>query len=61
MEVKIDLQIIEKMINLIIDNLDPKYSSIKDIIDTTGMENLKAEISKNPELQEYFKGGKNYE
>ncbi|MCR5177142.1 MAG: hypothetical protein K6C05_09880 [Anaerovibrio sp.] len=54
MEFKIDLETVEKVMNIIIENLDPKY---KDIIDPAGMDNLKNEIRKNPELQDYFKGG----
>ncbi len=52
MEFKIDLETVEKVSNTIIENVDAKY---KDIIDPTGIDNLKEEIRSNPELQKYFK------
>lgn len=51
MAFKISLEVIEKVSNTIIENLDVKY---KDIVDLSGIENLKKEVLSNPELQKYF-------
>lgn len=45
MEVSIDMTTLEKLNNLIVEKVDPKY---KGIVDPKGIDNLKKEIAKNP-------------
>ncbi len=51
MEVSIDMTTLEKLNNLIVEKVDPKY---KGIVDPKGIDNLKKEIAKNPELKKFF-------
>ena len=52
MEVSIDMATLEKLNNLIVEKVDPKY---KGIVDPTGIDSLKREVAKNPELRKFFK------
>lgn len=49
---EIDMATIEKVHKFLIEKVDPKYSSI---VDPSGIDNLKREIAKNPELKKFFK------
>ena len=51
MEFRIDMATVEKLNNLIVEHVDPKYASI---IDPKGIDALKAEVAKNPELKKFF-------
>ena len=52
MAFSIDMATLEKLNNLVAENVDPKF---KGIVDPSGIDKLKAEIAKNPELQKVFK------
>lgn len=52
MEFSIDMATLEKLNNLIAEKADPKY---KGIVDPKGIEGLKREVAKNPELRKFFK------
>ena len=47
----IDMATIEKLNRQIIEKVDPKYAGI---VDPKGIDNLKAEVAKNPELKKFF-------
>lgn len=51
MKIRIDISILEAFNKLIMDNVDPKYA---ELVDPSGIDNLKKEIVNSPELQEYF-------
>ena len=52
MEFSVDMATLEKLNDLIAEKVDPKY---KGIIDPKGIEGLKKEVAKNPELKKFFK------
>ena len=51
MEINIDMTTLEKLNNFITENVDSKY---KGIVDPKGIDSLKKEISKHPELKKFF-------
>ena len=51
MNISIDISTLEAFNKLIIDNVDPKYA---ELVDPSGIDNLKKEIANSPELQEFF-------
>ena len=51
MKISIDISTLETFNKLIMDNVDPKYA---ELVDPSGIDNLKKEIANNPELQKYF-------
>lgn len=52
MEVNIDMATIEKVHKFLIEKVDPKYAGI---VDPSGIDSLKREIAKYPELKKFFK------
>lgn len=52
MEFSIDMATLEKVNDLLTEKADPKY---KGIVDPKGIDNLKKEVAKNPELKKFFK------
>ena len=52
MEFSVDMATLEKLNQLLTENVDPKY---KDLVDPTGIDKLKAAIAKNPKLKKFFK------
>lgn len=51
MDIRIDMATLEKVNDLIAEKVDPKY---KGIVDPKGIDNLKKEVAKNPELKRFF-------
>ena len=51
MKISIVISILEAFNKLIMDNVDPKYT---ELVDPSGIDNMKKEITNNHELQEYF-------
>ena len=51
MELCIDMAALEKMNKHIIEKVDPKYASL---VDPGGIDKLKQEVAKNPELKKFF-------
>lgn len=52
MGIGIDMTTLEKLNEFVTENVDPKY---KGIFDPKGIDSLKKEIEKNPELKNFFK------
>ena len=52
MEFSLDMATLEKLNNMIVEKVDPKY---KGVVDPKGIDSLKKEVAKNPELRKFFK------
>ena len=52
MEFSVDMATLEKLNQILVEKVDPKY---KGLVDPTGIDKLKGEIAKNPELKKFFK------
>lgn len=51
MDISIDMATLEKINKFVVENVDSKY---KGIVDPRGIDGLKKEIDKNPELKKFF-------